>query len=203
MNIVISGLTASGKTKFGLDLARQLGFDYVSASQILLDRLGVPLGARHEIWGDGFEAVTQLRDRSEVDRRLDTEMTELIGRLDHTVFDSWALPWFADRSAIKIWLACDQRTRHLKARSPHPISERHSLQHYAQIVDRKDQDSRNRFQKLYGFTYGPNPEVFDCILDSTEYYVDSPTIHSEQRANEFSSLLLREVKQAMKETLSV
>ncbi|MFI1394953.1 hypothetical protein [Streptomyces sp. NPDC020681] len=200
MNVVISGLTASGKTKFSLELARQLGFNYVSASEILLEGLGVPLGMRRDTWGDGFETVAQLRDRSEADRRLDAEMAHLAETLDCTVFDSWALPWFTDSSVIKIWLSCDRRTRYLKARLSHAATERHVLQYYANVVDRKDEDSRIRFQKLYGFDYGPDPDVFNCILDSTEYYVDAPTLHSEQRADEFSSHLLREVKQAMRET---
>ncbi|MYX34615.1 MULTISPECIES: cytidylate kinase family protein [unclassified Streptomyces] len=202
MNVVISGLTASGKTRFGTELARQLGYRYVSASETLIQRLGIPPRMRHDIWGDGFDAVARLRDSGDPDRWLDMEMARLAEIQENTVFDSWALPWFAPRGALRIWLSCSHETRCRKARLAHSPGERRPLRHYADIIDRKDADSRARFRSLYGIEYGPDPGVFDHVLDATEYYVDSPTPRSEQKAGEFSRHLLNTVRNSMEETFT-
>jgi cytidylate kinase len=50
MNIIISGLTAAGKTTHALLIARRLGYDYVSASSLMLRALDVEPDQSNTLW---------------------------------------------------------------------------------------------------------------------------------------------------------
>ena len=67
-NIVISGLTAAGKTTHALLLAQELGYRYISATAIIADLAGV---SRDEV-GPGFwqkygDKIRKLRDTANQD----------------------------------------------------------------------------------------------------------------------------------------
>ena len=60
MNIAFAGLTAAGKTTHARRLAADLGYDYVSATDILFEILRVPRNAHP--WFNQADAISSARD---------------------------------------------------------------------------------------------------------------------------------------------
>jgi cytidylate kinase len=61
VNIVIAGLTAAGKTTHALLIARSLGYDYVSASTLMLARLNIESGESNTFWAGALAEVEKRR----------------------------------------------------------------------------------------------------------------------------------------------
>lgn len=182
-------MTASGKSLFGRRLAQRLGFGYVSASQILFDRMNFPPNERDRAWTAHFDEIANARNSTSLDTEVDQELLRVSSQCDHLVIDSWVLPWLVDESALKLWISCDEETRCKKARISDARWDK-PLAYYRFILARKDEDSRRRFSSLYGFSYGPDPAVFDHILDNSEYYAEPSSLRSAHMMDEFSDLLL-------------
>lgn len=67
-NIAFAGLTAAGKTTHARRLAADLGYSYVSATDILLEILRVPDPGAH-LWFTQLDAITAARERRRRVRR--------------------------------------------------------------------------------------------------------------------------------------
>jgi cytidylate kinase len=97
-NIAFAGLTAAGKTTHAQRLAADLGYDYVSATDILFEILRVP------------------------------RLVDLARTRDRVVFDSWALAWICPLPAFRIWIESDLPSRTGKCLvslgdEPRPLAE--------------------------------------------------------------------------------
>jgi hypothetical protein len=60
-NIIVSGITAAGKTTHALLIAKWLGYDYVSASELMLTLLNVRPNVDNTLWATNLSAIERLR----------------------------------------------------------------------------------------------------------------------------------------------
>jgi cytidylate kinase len=174
MNIVISGLTAAGKTTHARLLAKHLGFDYVSASQLLAKAAGVKVHSGEHWWLASGATVAAAREEGGLDEDLDRKMVSLARGVDCTVFDAWALPWTSNAPLMRIWLQSDFPSRFRKCFVSH-MNERVSYSDCVEIVEGKDDESQAMFKRLYGFDLFSDHEVFDVIIDLSEL-IPQPTL---------------------------
>jgi CMP/dCMP kinase len=90
-NIAFADLTAAGKTTHAQRLAADLGYDYLSATDILFEILRVPRDTHP--WFNQAGAISATRQDGAVDAELESRLIDLARTRDGTVFDSWALAW--------------------------------------------------------------------------------------------------------------
>jgi cytidylate kinase len=73
-NIAFAGLTAAGKTTHARRLAADLGYDYVSATDILFEIMRMPPGAHP--WFTQADAVSAARESGAVDAELESRLVD-------------------------------------------------------------------------------------------------------------------------------
>jgi cytidylate kinase len=172
-NIVISGLTAAGKTTHARRLAKQLGYDYVSASQYLAEAAGIAVEGPGHWWMSKGDQVAAARRRARIDEKVDRMLTTLARDGKQTIFDAWALPWISDAPMVCIWLQSDFPSRCRKCLISH-LNEGISYTDCTTTIEEKDAESRQIFQALHGFDLFLDHEDFDIILDLSEL-IPQPT----------------------------
>jgi cytidylate kinase len=104
-SIAFAGLTAAGKTTHAQRLAADLGYDYVSATDILFEILRVPRDAHP--WFNQADAISAAREDGAVDAELESRLVDLARTSDRGVFDSWALAWICPVPVLCIWIESD------------------------------------------------------------------------------------------------
>lgn len=188
-NVIISGLTAAGKTTHARLLASELSYRYISATEIIADMIGVD---RREV-GPGFwerhgDAIGRVRDETDLDRQLDQRLVEMATIDEGLVIDAWALPWLvASPYCISMWIESDHYSRSLKA----AVSDenQHPLPWYEAFISRKDDDARDRFLAIYGFDiYGPR-QRFDIDLDNSAYITEATRANADYGIVRFGPLV--------------
>jgi cytidylate kinase len=144
-NIAFAGLTAAGKTTHAKRLAADLGYSYVSATDLLFEILQMPVGAHP--W------FTQLEAR----------LVDLARTRDRTVFDSWALAWICPAPIVRIWIESDPPSRARKCLvslgdEPRPLAECEA------VLRAKDGHNRAMFRRRHGFDLFTDRERYHAIL---------------------------------------
>lgn len=165
--VLVSGFTAAGKTTHARLLAEFLGWEYLGMSEIRRSRIPAS-GTPHEEWhprGDDLRAG---------DPRLDLDMDHRIKeRIESAeaplVVDAWLQPWLCELSATRVWLGSDFASRVLKAQVSRLRAGLPPTSSTAGTVARKDEFSVEHFRRLYGVDFGPDPAVFDLVLDNSGY----------------------------------
>ncbi len=91
-NIAFAGLTAAGKTTHARILAAQLGYEWISATALLLDLLGMSNRPEH-VWFTDYKRIQQARADDRVDRELERRLSALVQSRDGLILDSWAMAY--------------------------------------------------------------------------------------------------------------
>jgi cytidylate kinase len=192
MNIVICGLTAAGKTTHALLTARRLGYDYVSASSLMLSRLDVAPDESNTLWARRFDELEKRRDENPVDEQVNALLAEQLQVRDHTVFDSWSAAWL-DRGSrcLRVFIESDRRSRAVKARvSQEPHGPFLSIPDCLKLVDEKDESTALRLLPLLGVDLRRDRTPFDIVLDNSAL-ISAPNIDLARRGiSRFQTLLL-------------
>jgi cytidylate kinase len=165
MNVAFAGLTAAGKTTHAHRLADQLGYQYVSATGIMLGILGVDAPSAG-VWFEHSEQIRAARSGDWADEELDRRLEELARTREGTVFDSWALAWVSPSPMVRVWIESDLPSRVRKCFvSQHQTSL--TIDECARLVRDKDQEARAGFQRRFGFDLFTDRDRYDALLCNT------------------------------------
>lgn len=145
-----------------------LGYQYVSASQVLATLAGINVDPSSHWWLERGADLSQARSNHELDRELDRKMITMTRESDCQVFDAWALPWISSESMLRIWLESDPPSRYRKCQVSHAPYKSFSVERAQEIVEDKDAESRRIFLALHNFDLFDAPDVFDVRVDLSE-----------------------------------
>lgn len=193
-NIAFAGLTAAGKTTHAQRLAADLGYRYVSATEILLEILQVrDPGA--DLWFTQLDAITAAREGDAVDDELEARLVDLARTNDRTVFDSWALAWISPSPLVRIWIESDLPSRTRKCLvslgdEPRPLAECEAL------LRAKDADNRAMFLRRHGFDLFRDRERYHAVLCNS-HLIPAATGEGSRRGIERFAPVVRDAAMAV------
>lgn len=186
MNIIISGLTAAGKTTHCNLLAHKFQLEIVSASTLLARKGGIPISvdptdSKFWISGEGAALDAWRKENKQIDLAVDAELKKLSKRKHRAVFDAWGLPWISSAPAFRIWLGSSLESRLLKALVSHRWTPGMTDRALRNVLKRKDKRAREYFLAHYSFDLFHDREGFDLILDISAF-IRKPHILSAKRS---------------------
>jgi cytidylate kinase len=170
-NVNICGLTAAGKSTHAHLLAGRFGMQYVSASQVLLNSLGMSPVQPRDHWVTDHSRSDWSRENY---RRVDEELLAIEKRCQLAVFDTLTMPWLHTEAGFSIWLESSLESRVMKAAVSHRAAWPSARKQLAMLVARKDAEQAAMLMSLYGFFPELDPGHFDLVLDVTEA-IDAPS----------------------------
>ena len=166
-NIAFSGLTAAGKTTHAKILADQLGYRYVAAIDIILQILKMEKSSER-IWFSEMNSIEKAREGDRVDIELDARLKKIADTEDGIVFDTWAMGWIYDGSMIRIWLESDLESRTRKCFVSQGDEKRLDLAGCKELIQQKDQSTRETFARLHDFDLFKDKDRYDAIICNTD-----------------------------------
>lgn len=167
MKIIISGLTASGKTFVGKSLAKSLKIEFLNASTILKEiAKEYNFKTAGENWYDSAEGMKFAKYRlenPEIDLELDKRLLYILNSKQNFVVSSWVLPWLFKNKCIKIWLEAKKRVRAKRLADRDKISFERAME----IIEFRDSLNEKLYKKIYGVEIGPDKKLFDFIYENS------------------------------------
>ena len=163
--ICISGLTGTGKSTIGRELARRYGLKYVSGGEAL-KRKAAELGYQVDRpgWWESEEARSFMEERLEnpsFDKEVDEWLIRL-GREGGVVIDSWTIAWLLDEGVgLRVWLHASPAVRAERVARRNGISPREALE----ALVEKDRRTRAIYERIYGFDL-LDLSPYDLIIDT-------------------------------------
>lgn len=170
-NIAFAGLTAAGKTTHAKRLAAALGYDYVSATDILLEIVGID-DPSDGVWFTRFEEIQAAREGDAVDIELEARLIELARTRQRMVFDTWALAWIGDSPLVRIWIESDFPSRVRKCVVSQQTT-RLGPDECRALIEDKDRSTRAIFQRRHGFDLFEDRQHYDAILCNSHLIPDA------------------------------
>ncbi|WP_171814477.1 cytidylate kinase-like family protein [Arthrobacter dokdonensis] len=196
INVLISGLTAAGKTTHAKLLAENMNYEYISATALLAGLLGIPSEEiNDQFWIKYGDQIDRIRRATDLDNELDHELLKLCLKRSDLIVDAWAAPWLVKTDkAVRVWLKSDLKSRTLKA----AVSDdnAHELSWYEPFIDKKDRTTRNHFKRLYDFDlYMYDTAGFDVIIENTLYIKNPTRLDADRGIALFDPVFTKAVKQ--------
>ncbi len=169
-SIVVSGPPAIGKTTIAKGLAKEFELTYLSGGDILKE-LAIDEGfeAGGDDWWDtpeGMKFLSRRNDDSEFDRKVDKKLEELFLSGD-VVITSYTLPWLV-RGGLKIWLDGSKENSAKRMTKRDDMPDNKALE----VVQKRYQENKRIYKKLYGFEFGEDLSVFDKIIETDNLNAD-------------------------------
>jgi cytidylate kinase len=185
-NIAFAGLTAAGKTTHAQRLAADLGYEYVSATDILFEILRVPRDTHP--WFHQAAAISAARQDGNVDAELESRLVALARATDRVVFDSWALAWICPVPVIRIWIESDLPSRIRKCLvslgdEPRPLAECEG------VLRTKDDYNRAMFRRRHGFDLFTDRERYHAVLCNSHLIPVATRQESRRGIEEFAPVV--------------
>lgn len=185
-SIAFAGLTAAGKTTHAQRLAADLGYDYVSATDILFEILRVPRDAHP--WFNQAEAISAAREDGAVDAKLESRLVDLARTSDRVVFDSWALAWICPVPVLRIWIESDLPSRTRKCLvslgdEPSPLAECEG------VLRAKDDYNRAMFRHRHGYDLFTDRERYHAVLYNSHLIPYATRQESRRGIEEFAPVV--------------
>jgi cytidylate kinase len=192
-NIAFAGLTAAGKTTHAQLLAADLGYSYVSATDILFDILQLPRGGNP--WFTQLDAISAAREGDAVDDELEARLEDLAQARDQTVFDSWALAWISPVPMARIWIESDLPSRTRKCLvslgdAPRPLAECET------VLRAKDDHNRAMFLRRHGFDLFRDRARYHAVLCNS-HLIPGATQRDAERGIEAFAPIVRDAALAV------
>jgi len=173
-NIAFAGLTAAGKTTHARLLAAELGYEFVSATEIIVRLANLELGSAEHVWFEHFETLERARADDRIDCLLEAELLQLATSRRRVVFDTWALPWISTVDMVRLYLQSDSLSRTWKCFVSQGDRPERDLAQCARLIAVKDETTRVRLLRRHGFDVCRNLDISDLILDNSAM-MTSPT----------------------------
>ncbi len=188
--IVLSGLTAAGKTTHAKLIANELKREVLHTTDFLLRAMNVHENLK-DIWVRRLHELEKLRDSSTIDDQVDEFLHAQIRENTGLVVDSWALPWHSPiPNTLNIWIGSDRVSRAWKCGvsdgAPSTVTTRNCLD----LVDEKDSLSRCRFVSRYGFDLFVDRGPFGLILDNSHLMTEPSVVCSQKGIEIFQRVLM-------------
>jgi cytidylate kinase len=180
LNVAISGLTAAGKTTHARLLAQELGYDYVSATEILLSLLDVPAAERESVWFKHSAEIERAREGDELDLALEAQLIDIAENRRRVVLDTWSTPWLYKGPMVRIWFESDRLSRSWKCQVSQGKEQTLDTVACTRLIDEKDAATRANFRRRHNFDLFQDHDEFDAILCNT-WLIDEPTRASSDR----------------------
>lgn len=166
-NIAFAGLTAAGKTTHAKILAEQLGYEWISATAIILDILGAG-GNPEKVWFSDYERIQKAREDDCVDIELERRVQELAKSNDGLILDTWAMAYIYEGPLIRIWIESDKGSRMRKCYVSQGQKKSFDLSDCHQLIHVKDNSARSKFIKRLNFDLFTDMSRYDAILSNTD-----------------------------------
>lgn len=187
-NIAFAGLTAAGKTTHARRLAAELGYEYVSATRVVLGLLGIEADSEG-VWFERFDEIRSGRAGDAADIELDRRLEAMAAQRQGTVFDTWALAWLSPSPMVRVWIESDLPSRARKCL----VSQRRTrlpLTACRDLAAAKDGDTRAGFLRRHQFDLFTDRTRYDVIVCNT-HLIPEATAECAQRGIEtFAPVLL-------------
>lgn len=161
-NIAFAGLTAAGKTTHAKRLAEELGYSYVSATDVLLEILGID-DPSDQVWFTRLHEIQAARGDGAVDTELEELLVSMSQTQQRTVFDTWALAWIGQDPLVRIWIESDLQSRVRKCLVSQR-SNRLRRNECRELIQEKDGFNRRMFRLRHGFDLFNDRERYDVVL---------------------------------------
>jgi cytidylate kinase len=161
-NIAFAGLTAAGKTTHAKRLAAELGYNYVSATEVLMEILDIH-DPSDQVWFTRLQEIQAARGDGAVDAELEERLISLSETQQRTVFDTWALAWIGRDPLIRIWIESDFESRVRKC----IVSQRSGNlcpDECRDLIREKDEFNRRMFRQRHGFDLFTDRHRYDAVL---------------------------------------
>ena len=167
--IAFAGLTAAGKTTHAKILAEELGYGYISATDIILDILQIKETTPDRVWFSDYDKVEQAREGDEVDIELETRITYITDKQDGLVLDTWAMAWIYSgvMPMVRLWIESDENSRTRKCYVSQGKNKMLDMDGCRKLINKKDIDTRIKFQRRLGFDIFTDRERYDIIFNNT------------------------------------
>lgn len=170
-SIVISGPAAVGKTTLAEGLAKAFGYTVYNGGDILKNiakEKGYKVTGKD--WWDTAEAIRFMQERKKdisFDIKVDKMLVEKANK-GEVVITSYTLPWLTQRP-MTFWLNASAENRSKRMAKRDNISIAKSLR----IIRNRDAENRRIYKKIYGPRFGDNLHVFDVVLNTDLFALDS------------------------------
>lgn len=166
-NIAFAGLTAAGKTTHAKILAAQLGYEYISATKILLDILH-STKKPETVWFTSYEEIQRAREDERVDRELERRVRELADNRGGLILDTWAMAYIYEGPLIRLWIESDEDSRTRKCYVSQGETKALDLCGCRHLLHEKDHTVRLQFLRRLHFDLFTDRSRYDAILSNTD-----------------------------------
>jgi cytidylate kinase len=177
--VLVSGFTAAGKTTHARLLASCLGWRYLGSSQLF--RRLLPCHSRED--REWSPAIDEHRcTAAGFDKALDSLIMQLVEEsASSLVVDAWLQPWLCRRTdAVRVWLGSDLPSRLRKAKVSFMRTGVIPPVDVDAQIHEKDTFSILTFKRLYNVDFGPDPDVFDVIIDNSAFITEASIAASDR-----------------------
>lgn len=164
-NIVISGLTAAGKTTHSLIFGKDFGLNNVEASKILLENARMKPKSRDFWLSENIDKAITKTNFDELDKKL----IQIQSSSSHNIFDCLSLPWLSSDPSLYIWLESSIQSRTFKAMVSYHGESKLTPRQIELGIKQKDDRTREFFQIHHNFDLYTDRKPFSLILDISNF----------------------------------
>lgn len=164
VTIIISGMSASGKTTLAKIIADRFALKYYGGGEALKE-IAIENGfnAVGDDWWDTSEGLDFLKQREnnfEFDKKIDKKLIEL-AKTGNVVISSYVLPWIYD-GGLNFWINASTKTRADRM----SVRDNTSVSDSVKVVKIRDECNISLYKQLYDIDLNSDFSVFDYKLST-------------------------------------